>query len=340
MEANIEMQENVLSLKNEKSQMGKYYTIIGFALFVMSVLYIVIQSIAGGIISGYLDAAGKKLMEISWLKWVLTFAPLYLIAMPISVAIMKKVPAKRQDKVKLGTKNFIIFLLMLEGIMTVGNTLGNIVAYLITGGTASNGLLDYSMDSSLYKILFMCILAPFLEEYIFRKQIIDRCSKYGEGEAIIFSALTFALFHMNIYQFFYAFGIGIILAYVYTRTRDMKYNVTMHMIINFIGSVLAPWIISKVDMDLINQISSGNFDKNSINDSLNGIILYFAYMILIIGISIVGIVLLVIKRNQFVVNETSEHIKKGERIRNIYLNIGFLLFLIFCVGITTMNLIN
>ena len=117
--------------------------------------------------------------------------------------------------------------------------------------------MDYVMGNPLYSILVMVILAPVLEEYIFRKLLIDRLSKYGELTAMLFSATVFGLFHMNFFQFFYAFGLGLLFAYIYTRTRNLLYPVLLHMIINFQGSVLAPWLLSSVDLELITALESG-----------------------------------------------------------------------------------
>ena len=46
---------------------------------------------------------------------------------------------------------------------------------------------------------------------------------------------------MNVFQFFYAFGLGLMFGYVYTRTSRLRYSVAMHMLINLNGSVLAHW---------------------------------------------------------------------------------------------------
>ena len=61
----------------------------------------------------------------------------------------------------------------------------------------------------------------------------------------------FALFHLNLFQFFYAFGLGLMFGYVYMRTSQLRYSIVMHMIINFNGSVLAPWVLSQVDLEAL-----------------------------------------------------------------------------------------
>ena len=71
-----------------------------------------------------------------------------------------------------------------------------------------------------------------------RKRVSDQAAAEQQRKAdIVFSALMFGLFHMNLYQFFYAFLLGLVFGYVYLRTRRLRYTVFMHMSINAIGGV-------------------------------------------------------------------------------------------------------
>ena len=53
------------------------------------------------------------------------------------------------------------------------------------------------------------------------------------------SALLFALYHANLEQFFYAFLLGLLLAYVYYRTGLLRVSVALHMVLNFFGAVMS-----------------------------------------------------------------------------------------------------
>lgn len=117
--------------------------------------------------------------------------------------------------------------------MFLGNMIGNILSAGATDGQATNRINDVILGSDWrVNALFIGLLAPVCEEWIFRKEIISRLRRYGEKTAIMFSALAFALFHMNVFQFFYAFGLGLMFGYVYTRTSRLRYSVAMHMLIN------------------------------------------------------------------------------------------------------------
>ena len=171
------------------------------------------------------------------------------------------------------------------------------------------------------------LLAPFLEELIFRKQIIDRLGKYGEKTAIFFSGITFGLFHMNLFQFFYAFGLGVIFAYVYTRTRMLRYSVIMHMIINFMGAVIAPAIvrlsesIMTVDPEAIDQFTK----------ELPAMIITMLYSMSLIGLCIAGLVTMIIRWKKRVILPASHELLSGTVGKYAYGNFGMILFILFCL---------
>ena len=223
----------------------KIYSKIGFVLFTMAGITIALQSGLSVLFSSLkIDALNNS----SWIVWLTTFVPLYLIAVPIGLLLLRKIPTEPAEKSKLSAKHFILVLIICIPIMYIGNLLGTVLASLISGGNSANALIDFAFDKSPLKIVVLVILAPVIEEYIFRKQIIDRVKKYGEKTAFFLSAFAFAMFHMSLYQFFYAFGLGLIFAYVYIRTGRLRYSVALHIIINFVGSVVAPWLASKVDL--------------------------------------------------------------------------------------------
>lgn len=274
------------------------------------------------------------LLSSSWGVWLGTFIPVYLFAIPAGLLILGKLPAQTPRENKLGTKNFLVFLMICFCMMYGGNLIGTVLALLLSGGTAQNAVLDYAMDTSPLKILFMVILAPLLEEYVCRKQLIDRTAKYGEKTAVLLSAVTFALLHQNLFQFFYAFGLGLVFAYIYTRTGRLRYSVLLHSIINFMGSVVAPWVLSLVDLEAM-----ANMDVNAtseevmalLGDTLPGFVLYMLYALALIGLAVTGLVLLILKCRKLVWKEAEAQLPKGTSAKTVYLNAGMVLYLLLCL---------
>lgn len=311
---------------------------IGLALLTAAATTAGIQAILG-MIAKVLAEHGSPIPDAGWFLWVATFAPLYAVGIPLGLLVMRKCPIQKREPLKLGGKNFFLFLLMCFPLMYAGSLIGNLLSNLFSNGTATNGLYDYAFDKSPLKILVIVFLAPLLEEYLFRKQIIDRCSQYGEKTAILFSALAFGLFHMNLFQFFYAFGIGLVFGYVYLRTRRLHYSVIMHMIINFIGSVLAPLMLSKLGDGALEQLASGQMDDAAIMAMLPDMMAFIFYVLVILGLSIAGLVILIVKIPKLTFLHAEEELVREERFKTVYTNVGAILFILFCVVFIILNLI-
>ena len=82
-------------------------------------------------------------------------------------------------------------------------------------------------------ILFAVVIAPIVEELIFRGVIMHLV---GKGNALIianvFQALLFGIYHGNIVQGIYGAGLGILLGYTMIKTRTIAAPILLHMIIN------------------------------------------------------------------------------------------------------------
>jgi len=82
-------------------------------------------------------------------------------------------------------------------------------------------------------ILRIVIIAPIVEELIFRGVIMSGFSRnYHPVFAIFFSALLFALFHLNPWQFAAAFALGLILGWIRIRTGSVLACIAGHALHN------------------------------------------------------------------------------------------------------------
>ena len=159
----------------------KSFSRMGLALFVMLVVTTLVQAVC-------------SYETYPWLIWAISFLPLYVAGVPIGLAMMRRLPAEENpETASLSVGKLLKYLVMSIGVMYAGNLIGTGLSSLFSGGSAENPLLNYVFDNSPLKVIVIVILAPLVEEYIFRKQIIDRLSKYGEGVAIVFSGVTFGL---------------------------------------------------------------------------------------------------------------------------------------------------
>ena len=191
------------------------------------------------------------------LQWVVLFAPIYLVALPVCLAILRKVPAYRQiaeDPVPADRFGFfrwlrllpVAFFLMYGGSL-IGMAFTLAISKIVPGAGALdpedlNPILELITGMPLaLRIAVACVIGPFVEEFVFRKQLIDRTRVYGEELAVLFSSVAFGLFHGNVQQGCYATLLGLLLGYVYLRTQNLLYSFGIHMAVNFMGGVVAPY---------------------------------------------------------------------------------------------------
>ena len=279
----------------------------------------------------------------SWGMWISMLMPMYCVAMPLCILIMYGMPAERPQDAGLGGKNFFIFLTVFFFLSYSGNIIGTVLSGLLSGGTASNAVSDLAMDNNPLKILVMVILAPLLEELIFRKLLIDRTRRYGEKIAVFMSGLTFGLLHGNLFQFFYTFAGGLLLGYIYIRTGRLRYPVIIHGIMNFMGAVVAPLILASMDLELMASIDP-SLPKEELlaiyQQILPGMLLYLGYLLVIGALFITGLVFFILKIKKLVWKPAQEQLPKGKCFKTVYLNVGMILFVLLCVASMVLSLFN
>ena len=313
----------------------KHFSRLGLGTFVILGLGSIVQILAMGVV----DTVWPNWMENSWGMWLITFAPLYLIAVPVGLLLLRKVPVKPLEKHDLKPGRYVVSAIICIFMMYAGNILGTIITallQLLPGISAGNPILGYATDNALLpKVLFMVILAPVIEEYIFRKQLIDRMHIYGEKLAVITSALMFGLFHGNLSQFFYAFALGLVFGYVYLKTGKLRYSIGLHMLINFIGSVVGPFFLEKLAV----LDTMGTMDIAALEPILPWLLGFGAYVLVLIGLAIAGLVLLCINKRRVSFAPAELELPKESRFRTVYLNVGMILLILGCAALIISNVI-
>lgn len=313
----------------------KQFSRLGLGTFVILGLGTAVQILAIGVV----DRVFPQWMENSWGMWLITFAPLYLIAVPVGLLLLRKVPAKPLEKHDLKPGRYIVSAIICIFMMYAGNILGTVITallQLLPGISAGNPVLSYATDNVLLpKVLFMVILAPVIEEYIFRKQLIDRMHIYGEKLAVVTSALMFGLFHGNLSQLFYAFALGLVFGYVYLKTGKLRYSIGLHMLINFIGSVVGPFFLEKLAvLDTMETM-----DMAALEPILPWLLGFGAYVLVLIGLAIAGLVLLCINKRRVSFAPAELELPKESRFRTVYLNVGMILLILGCAALIISNVI-
>ena len=306
------------------------YSGAGWALFAASLAIMLSSGLLTVIVLAVNSFNPWSIPDNPLMLWLLGFGPVYLVGVPLGMLALRAVPAGSFSSSPMGGKNFCKYMAMCFGITFLGGIVGNLLAALFSLGSASNPLDDILMDVDFMTVLTTVVIAPVMEELLFRKLLLDRLTTFGERGAILFSALAFSLFHANLYQIFYAFGVGVLFGYLYVRTRRIRYTMIMHAIINFLGSVVAPLVLS-----LSGDGELDFFSPDTLMPQVLQLLPLLLYQAVELLLSAVGIVLLAIswKRARFF--RGFDELPRKCQGRAIYGNVSVILFLVLC-GIQTL----
>ena len=94
-------------------------------------------------------------------------------------------------------------------------------------------MFEQLFEKDIFTFLAVAIAAPIGEELLFRRIMLPGLvANYGERKGILWSAFFFAIFHLNPWQGIGAFLIGIFLAWIFLRTRNIWVCIFLHFFNN------------------------------------------------------------------------------------------------------------
>ncbi len=305
----------------------KFFSRVGFSFFALIVLDIVIELVLDVILTAFAPGAVSRWPSL-W--WVVVMAPQYLVAMPVCVLILKRLPAMQIRQNGLGGRSWFRMLCISLFIMIVGSIIGDLLCSLISRLTPlnlSSTTTNMMMTGNLWVVfLFTVIIAPVIEELIFRKVLIDRTIVFGDRTAIIMSGLLFGLIHGNFYQFFYAFGLGCLFAYVYIRTGKIRHTISFHMIVNFLGGFVGVLLLQVFE----SVSASGSFQEFYFSILAHFGVLFGLLLLELLPyvLAIAGLIMFCITFRRRTLFTGEYAMPAGETGKALFGNAGMILFLI------------
>lgn len=241
---------------------------------------------------------------------------MYPIGVPLTAFFTRWIPKRGnvgQESWSFGKLCGILVVAM--GVLYIGNIIGNILmalAGMVKGEPILNELntLVTSMEPWIL-IAAVVVIAPVMEELVFRKFLLDRIAGYGDWTAMLVSGFLFGIAHGNFFQFFYAFGLGVIFSYIYLRTGKIAYTMGFHMLINFWGSVMPLGLLKVIEKNVLlgGLMSLGN-------------------IMMMLGFIICAVILLAVCWKDLFFLPAGDQVKGKKRAAAVFGNLGMILFLI------------
>lgn len=181
----------------------------------------------------------------TWLPLLIAYLAFFGIVFPLAALLLRRLPAAAPEKGSIRARHFFAFLPILYLCNYVGSQLSKWLIALLAdafGLQMGSALGTLLLTHPLVMVFILLVAAPLCEEWFFRKLLLDRACIYGEKLAIFVSALLFAFYHTSIYQFFYAFFVGLIFGYLYLRIGRLWVTALMHAIYNLVCIIL-PYVM-------------------------------------------------------------------------------------------------
>lgn len=305
----------------------KHFSLLGLMYFLGALIIIGVQVAVSMLVLAF----APSLLDNPNLSLLVSMLPTYTIAFPLTSLLIHQVPGVQMKKHNMKPTQLLGAFAISYALMYLSNLAGqfftNIIG-IIKGSPVDDAIADLVSElNPLTAFFVMVLLAPALEEWIFRKLLVDRTIRYGEGTAIFLSGLMFGLFHGNLNQFVYTFLIGAFWAFIYVKTGRLRYTIYLHMALNFMGSVGSLFFLGA-----ISTLEGGSSAMNGFHFLLGMLIplaIVIPYLIVVFGLVILGIVLLVTNWKRFRLIPAELFIPKEKRFSVIFLNAGMILYVLF-----------
>ena len=96
------------------------------------------------------------------------------------------------------------------------------------------------MESGWAGVLVIAVFGPILEEMLFRGGVTEELlKKFPAGKALLYSALIFGVFHLNPAQIVPASLVGLLLGWLYYKTRSLIPCIIVHILNNGLSVALS-----------------------------------------------------------------------------------------------------
>lgn len=159
---------------------------------------------------------------------------------------------KINKKSKLSIGNNLVFkkehiriifplIIIIVGINIVMSEVGNYITAIFPMSESLEKMFREMLGGEISfvgTIIKVVIVAAVAEEIFMRGIILDGLlGRYSEVKSVVISALLFGLWHLNIYQFPAAFVGGLLLGWIFVKTKSLLLCIIGHAVNNSLGFI-------------------------------------------------------------------------------------------------------
>ncbi len=236
------------------------------------------------------------------LKSIILLVGLYTIGLGLFIYITKDVTENVYKKGKLSIKTYLTcFLLQFCALVLTMLINVLLIVFLNAIPTGTDSL-------SLPMLFTLLVVAPILEEFVFRHIFAKKLLKYGEAFFVLVSAFCFCIVHgvsAGIPTIIYTFILGLIWSYLLVKTGNIWIPIIYHSMSNFFGAVLSQLILI--------------FSEK----------LFPIYFVLVILLAITGLILFVRNKKDFTFEDK---VFSKDNLKQLFTNKGIIFLILATVS--------
>ena len=261
---------------------------------------------------------------------------MYGVGLPLLWICIKGLPVRRTGyKNTIKPIELVLIVPVAQFAMNLGANIGlyfDEIASFLFGVTTSNPVDDMVSGVPIWlTLLVTVVVGPVVEEFIFRKLLMDRLSVHGNVFAIVLTSILFGLFHGNFYQMFYAAALGFVLGYVTVKSGSWLYAAALHMLINFFNGALPEILGAQIEDFFVAFEAYIMGDAATFTENLGAFMVGGSFIILQSVLSLIGAVVFIyalVKKHIHVNNAPECAIPKG-RMASVIFSGGMIAFLVW-----------
>ena len=184
----------------------------------------------------FLGADGGWLDTMSGQVYI-TYGAMYLVGLPLMLRLIRPIP----DHPPLGGVPLKLGLGELAALLAVlfaaAGSIATVMGELMGQRTpAELDVVFTSSESPWPLFIIVVIVAPVMEEYVFRYLPYRKLGGYDPRLYVLWTSIAFGLFHMDLVQSMYTMAVGLVLGVIMIKTGSLLYVIGLHMIFNLVGA--------------------------------------------------------------------------------------------------------
>jgi len=187
---------------------------------------------------GVLYVVILQAFDISFSPWFIIFTQVTGLLLPLGIWLAVTRDKLNLPRMELGSRN-VLYVVLLSFLLQPGMMVVSGISGLIFPNQVAE-LFAELMENPLWLMLLAIAITPAIcEEVVFRGYIQSKYKHWTIKCAALINGLFFAIIHLNAQQFFYAFVLGAIFAYLVHYTRSIYAGILAHFIMNASQIVIA-----------------------------------------------------------------------------------------------------